>query len=51
MYVKTVEDLYTTLIRFILIPSKMSVVDVMLYTLDTLQQEKETNGDWNLSKD
>jgi hypothetical protein len=40
MYVKTVEGLFTMLIQFIPMPSKMSVVDVMLSMLDTPQQER-----------
>jgi hypothetical protein len=51
MFVKTVEGLSMMLIRFIPMPSKMSVADVMLYTLDTPQQEKETNDRRNLPKD
>jgi hypothetical protein len=51
MSVKTVDALFTMLRQFILMLSKMSVVDVMLYTFNTPQQEKETNDRRNLPKD
>jgi hypothetical protein len=40
MYVKTVEGLFMDLRQSIPMPSKMSVVDVMLFTVITPQQER-----------
>jgi hypothetical protein len=47
MYAKTVISLFTPM-QSILMTSKMSVVDVMLFTQDTLQQERQQMSKYNV---
>ena len=48
MFVRTVISLFT-LIRFMAMTSKMSVVDVMLFTIITPQQERYPMSKYNVS--